>query len=81
MIKSPKVLSNWIIIELTNFVAVGNVEDRGTIYTDKILAIVDGYLVTHKDIFKLGKPDKIWMTTPEAKAKLEMFDDKNSLHQ
>lgn len=67
-----KQLNDWIIIELNNFVINGTLENRNH-YTDKLLLLKDGYAVTESHIYKLGKIDKIWSTTQQAKDYLVRF--------
>lgn len=69
-------LDNWSIIELCEYVATGKVEKHRTIITDPIVSIIDGYLVTRDNIYKLGQPCRTWMGTAEAQVKLAMFDEK-----
>lgn len=67
-----KQINDWIIVELNNFVINGIVDNRNH-YTDELILLKDGYAVTQSNIYKLGKIDKIWSQTDDAKKKLEMF--------
>ena len=67
-----KTINDWIIVELSNFVINGTLEFRNH-YTDKLILIKDGYAVTEKEIYKLGKVDKIWSATPQAQTYIQMF--------
>lgn len=58
-------IKEWSVIELNHFVINGKIDDRN-MYTDKLLLIKDGYAVTERAIYKLGNPDKIWITTERA---------------
>lgn len=70
-----KCLNNWSIIELSEYVATGTINyTREAIITDPIMAILEGYLITKQNIYKLGPPCRVWMGTPEAREKLDRFD-------
>lgn len=65
-------MDNWIIIELTDFVLSGT-ESNKNIYSDKLMFIQNGYAFTERDTFKLGEPDKVWVTTSKAQQYMRMF--------
>ncbi len=61
-----------MIIELSDFVITGKINER-SIYTDKLLLIKDGWAVTDRGFFKLGNPDKVWITTARAEQLVKEF--------
>lgn len=65
-------IKNWMILELSNFVLNGTL-DNMNVYTDELILIKNGYAVTKNNIYKLGNADAVWIETEQASEYLKKF--------
>lgn len=68
-----KRIHNWHLVELTNWVLVGDMPGQNGYMTRKIMYIDPEltYLITEDNNFHLGKPDKVWINTVNIKQKVD----------